>query len=120
MANGSTSPAAPPADPNAASSRTGVAAIVTYILLVQFFSAGAAVITMIATGVKADAVLLALLSGMVGSLTTMVIGAVGFWIGSSVGAKASGDALMERSKRQGEALEQLAGAGPPPPAEPRQ
>jgi hypothetical protein len=37
----------------------------------------------------------------------MLVGAVGFWIGSSVGAKASGDALA-----------QLAGAGPPPPSQP--
>jgi hypothetical protein len=94
------------APPNSAS-RTGVAAIVTYVLLGIFALALLGVFLLISYGVKIDGVTLGVLGGALGTLQTMLVGAVGFWIGSSVGAKASGDALA-----------QLAGAGPPPPSQP--
>lgn len=95
-------------NPVAESARaSSVPAIVTFWLLGIWTLMVLGIFWLVGTKITISVVMFGLLSGVFGTETTLLVGAVGFWVGSSVGAKASGDALA-----------QLAGAGPPPPAAP--
>lgn len=84
-------------------------AIISYLIILQFSMVAFGVFMLIAYAVKVDPAMLTVL----GALVTCVVGGVGivggFWLAGAIGSKA------DRA-----ALRQLAGAGPPPPADPTQ
>lgn len=90
--------------------RTSVAAIVTYWLLLNWTLLGTAVVYLIVVNATITAVMLGVLGGIIGTQSTLTIGAVGFWIGSSLGAKMAGDQIAATQKDGQAALAQLAGA----------
>lgn len=96
--------------------RLSVAAVVTYVALGQF--SFVIISTFVLTAwlaeahrkglpVQVDPLMAGILGTVVAAVISLVSAVVGYWTGSSVAAKASGDALA-----------QLAGAGPQPPASP--
>lgn len=103
----------PPTSPTAHSGagdtnrKDSVAAVVTFWLLGVWTMMVAGVFALVAFKIKLENDAVILLGGMIATQTTLTVGAAGFWLGSSIGSKASGDALA-----------QLAGAGPPPPSQP--
>ena len=82
-------------------------AIISYLLIGNFTFCMIGVFAVIFFKVAVESVML----GVLGSLITAVVGGLtgvgGFWLASSIG-----------SRRDGAAMRQLAGAGPPPPADP--
>lgn len=84
-----------------------VAAVITYILLGQLSLIMVGVFMIIFFNAKVEAVMLGVLGGLITSVTGQAGVAVGFWVGSSSSSKAANAALA-----------QIAGAGPPPPAQP--
>lgn len=109
----------PANDNNPAASPTSVPAIVTFWLLGLWTLTIIATFAIIFLKVQIEGTALGLLAGVIGTTTTLTVGAVGFWVGSSVGAKAAGDEMARQAKTAQEALGQLAGAGPQPPAPPQ-
>lgn len=85
-----------------------VPALITWWLLGLWTLISVAKFAIVASNhVTIDAQVQGFLSNVESTTQNLLLMAVSFWVGSSVGAKASGDALA-----------QLAGAGPPPPAAP--
>ena len=87
--------------------KDSVAAVVTFILLAIWALIIVWILILVSNGVEIEGATLGVLAGVIGTHTTFTSVAVGFWLASSIGAKSSGDALA-----------QLAGAGPPSPAVP--
>ena len=87
--------------------RFSVPAIITYVLLVYFGAMTLGVFCLIWQGKPIEDVMLGVLGGLITFVTSALTGAVGFWLGSSAGAR-----------KASAALQQLAGAGAPPPREP--
>lgn len=89
--------------------KDSVAAVVTFWLLLVWTIIIVWILTLVSLKVPIEGAMLGVLAGLVGTHTTFTATAIGFWLASSIGAKSSGDALA-----------QLAGAGPRPPANPLQ
>lgn len=83
------------------------ASIISYVVLAIFALTVAGVFALVGLKVDVDPVMLTVLGAVVTAVTGSVTGVLGFWMGSSSGAKTSNAALA-----------QLAGAGPAPPATP--
>lgn len=92
---------APPAE------RFGPQALISYFVLGLFGLTGFCIFQLIHDGLEIKPVILGVLGGWIGVLTTATAGVIGYWVGASVGGKAANAALA-----------QLAGAGPPPPSPP--
>jgi hypothetical protein len=107
---------APAPGPNSGSS--SVAAIVTYWLLAIWSGLILGVFLLIANQVKLSDVMLGVLSGLFGTQTTLLVASVSFWVGSTSGANQAQSAIANDAAGKTNALAQLAGAGPQPPAEP--
>lgn len=84
-----------------------VPAIITYFLLGQTTLLIVLVFAIIVLGTKVEGEMIGILGGLISSITGAAGIAVGYWVGSSAGAKSANAAVA-----------QLAGAGPPPPAAP--
>lgn len=106
-------------DNNPAASPKSVPAIVTFWLLGLWTLTIISTFAIIFLKVQIEGTALGLLAGVIGTTTTLTVGAVGFWVGSSVGAKAAGDEMARQAKDAQAALGQLAGVGPQPPAPPQ-
>lgn len=91
---------------------TSTPALITFWLLIQWAMIGGSKLLIVLQGIKLDATLQGFLSNFEGTTQNLLIMAVSFWVGSSVGAKASGDALAERGKQDSAALATIAGAAP--------
>lgn len=102
--------------------RTRITAIVTLGLLVIWLGMVYEVFQLVedlsAKKTLIDTSLYGLLGTIFGTQTVLMTGAVGYWVGTSAGAKTSGDALAESNKNSTAAIAQLARAGAPPPAPP--
>lgn len=83
------------------------AALISYAVLAIFALTVAGVFALIGYKVSVDPVMLTILGAVITAVTAAMTGVLGFWMGSSSGAKTSNAALA-----------QLAGAGAPPPAAP--
>lgn len=92
---------APPTD------RLGVPALISYFIVGMFALTGGLIFQLIHDGIEIKPVILGVLGGWIGVLTTATAGVIGYWTGSSNGSKTANAALA-----------QLAGAGAPPPAQP--
>lgn len=101
-----------------ANSLTSVPAVVTFWLLGLWTLVVVFKFALVAWKVPLSADTEGFLGQVVDTTQNMMLMAVSFWVGSSVGAKASGDALARRGETDSAAIAQLAGAGPPPPAAP--
>lgn len=108
---------AKPIDHSAMSPRS-VPAIVTYWLLAIWSAMILAVFAMVAFQVPIEGVMLGILSGLIGTQTTLLVAAVSFWVGSTVGSRQKGDDAAADATIKTAALAQLAGAGPQPPEKP--
>jgi hypothetical protein len=91
---------------------TSVPALVTFCLLAIDVGMILGVFLLIAYKVTISTVMVGILSGIFGIENTLLTSAVTFWVGSSVGTKAAGDALVESNKVASAAVAQLAGATP--------
>ncbi len=83
------------------------AAAVTFVALGLFGATILGVFVLIVLHLTIEPVMLGVLGTLMGTLTTIVSGAAGYWVGGSSGGKTANAALA-----------QIAGAGPPPPASP--
>lgn len=108
----------PPTHTTAESSRTSVPALVTYWLLAIWSGMVIAVFLMASNDVKIEGVMLAVITGLIGTQTTLLVAAVSFWVGTTYGAKAGAEREADNGRLASAALAQLAGAGPPPPSTP--
>lgn len=107
--------------PTSVSSGTGVGsvpAIVTYWLLLIWSALVGGVFWLILHGNPITDVMLGVLSGLIGTQTTLLVAAVSFWVGSSVGQKQAQDRAATDSTTKTNALAQLAGAGSATPPAP--
>jgi hypothetical protein len=82
-------------------------ALVTFIVLAILALVDAAVFAIVGGRVPVEPAMLTVLGQIQGGAQTLAVGAVAYWVGSSVGSKTAQAALA-----------QLAGAGAPPPADP--
>jgi len=82
-------------------------AIISFIILAMYAVSLIAAFVMAILSIEMKPLIQNTLSGMIGALTVAFAGVVAYWTGSSVGSKTANAALA-----------QLAGAGPPPPADP--
>lgn len=82
-------------------------AIITYIILAYFGCTVVGIFLLIIWKVEVKDTLLGVLGGLILTVTNLVTGAVGYWLGSSSSSKTSSAVVA-----------QLAGAGAPPPADP--
>lgn len=114
----------PPAwQENTHESRTTVPAIVTYALLaiwaVVVLGMGGLIAGMVIFGVKMDAILLNMVSGLFGTTGTLTVAAVSYWVGATVGGKAANEKLGEANRVANETLARMgegaAGAADTPP-----
>jgi len=109
MSNGQSTPP----NPIAQSARaTSVPALVTFWLLAIWTGTITGVFVLVFKAVVVSALLFGLISGVLGTQTTLLVAAVSFWVGSTVGAKAAGDSMAEGNKAAQAALATLAGAPP--------
>ncbi len=92
----------------APSDRASTQALISYAILTIFALTVSAVFWLIFKRIEPSSVMIGVLGGLIGVETTAVSGVIGYWIGASSGGKTANAALA-----------QLAGAGPPPPAEPK-
>jgi len=101
-------------------SRTSVPALVTYWLLGLWTLVIANVFNLVLQGVKIDGILLSLVSGLIGTQTTLLVAAVSFWVGATVGGKQSTERLAEAQKMSSAALAKIAATASPtdPAADP--
>lgn len=88
-----------------------VPALITFILLAIWSGMVGGVFYLVINKVDVGTVMFGLLSGIFVIEQSLLVGAVGFWMGSSIGAKAAGDAMADSSKAGQLALAQIAGAG---------
>lgn len=88
-----------------AESRTSVPALVTYWLLAIWTGVVVAVFVMVAREITIDGILLALVSGLIGTQTTLLVAAISFWVGATQGGKAANERLSEASKLSNAALQ---------------
>lgn len=109
---------AKPAEDHGAFSAKSVPAIVTFWLLAIWTLMIVAMFALVGFKVAIEGVLLGLLSGIIGTQTTLLVAAVSFWVGSTVGARQASDKAANENAKSTAALAQLAGAGAPPPAPP--
>jgi hypothetical protein len=93
-----------------------VPALVTFWLLGVWAGMIVGVFSLVASGVTVSTVMFGLLSGIFGTETTLLVAAVSFWVGSTVGSRASGDAIAESGKVSAAALAKIAGGAPAPDA----
>lgn len=93
----------------AAAPREGAStpAVVTFAVLAILALVDAAVFAIVGLHVSVEPAMLTVLGQIQGGAQTLAVGAVAYWVGSSVGSKTAQAALA-----------QLAGAGAPPPADP--
>lgn len=82
-------------DPTQTTDRTSTAAIVTYVVLGQFFAVLVGVFALIAAGVKVDPVMLGVLGGLITATVASVSAVVGYWVGASAGGKTANAALAQ-------------------------
>lgn len=87
--------------------RFSVPAILAYLCLGQMILFGVALFRLIEMKIHLDAVVVGLLGAFFTSITSNAALALGYHLGASVGGKTANAALA-----------QIAGAGPPPPADP--
>lgn len=87
--------------------RLSVPAILAYVCLAQLTMFGLALFWLIGAKIHLDAVVVGLLGAFFTSITSNAALALGYHLGASVGGKTANAALA-----------QIAGAGPPPPADP--
>jgi hypothetical protein len=97
---------------------SSVPAIVTFWLLLIWSGQNAGLFAMTVYKIELNAVLSGILQNVLGTTGTLLVAAVSFWVGSTVGARASGDALAESNKAASTALSTLAGAPPIKPSDP--
>ena len=90
-----------------------VPALVTYWLLAIESGTLIGVFWLIWSKALVTTIMFGLLSGLLGIQNTLLTAAVSFWVGSTVGAKASGDALAASNMAATSAVATLAGAPPP-------
>jgi hypothetical protein len=90
---------------------TSATAIISYLLIGCFLLIATMVWILIAYRVQVDPAMLTVLGAIVTAAVTALGVVGGFWLASSIGSR------ME-SKASNAAMRQLAGAGPPPPADP--
>jgi len=94
-------PGPPNPEPGTAS-RTSVAAIVTYCLLGTWALMVFGLFTLVWFQVAIDSTQMALIGAVFGTEQTLLVAAVTFWVGSTQGAKALGDAMAQSAaKAQG-------------------
>lgn len=95
-----------------------VPAIITYALLLIWILTAAGMYNLIVGQVQINSVYVGILGTILGTDQTLLVAAISFWVGTTSGAKSSGDALAKSNEAGSSALAQLAGAGPQPPALP--
>jgi hypothetical protein len=113
-----TAAAAPSSSAVLAARPTSVPAIVTFWLLGVFTLTVIGVFVLIADRVQLNTIMFGLLTGLIATETTLLTGACGFWLGSSIGAKASGDAIADSNKAAAGALAKIAASAAPPSENP--
>jgi hypothetical protein len=91
---------------------TSTPALVTWWLLALWSGITVANYSLAAWAVKVDAILQGLISNTQNLTGTVLVAAVSFWVGSTVGARASGDAIAESGKVSAAALAKIAGGAP--------
>lgn len=110
----------PAPQPQAASAKS-VPALITFWLLGLWSAIIAAKFVLVAVGVwgqqgtvtfAIDATVQTFLSNAESTTQNLLIMAVSFWVGTTVGAKALGDTLAESNKAGATALATIAGAAP--------
>lgn len=92
-----------------------VPALVTWWLLAIWTVMVSGVFVLTGLRVSIEGVMLGVLSGIIGTQTTLLVASVSFWVGSTVGAKQQSANAAADNTIKTAALAQLAGAGPPPP-----
>lgn len=97
-----------PPPPHDNESRLSVPAIVTYWLLFIWSGIVLGVFLLVAHGITIDGILLALVSGLIGTQTTLLVAAVSFWVGATVGGKQANERLSQASAISSAALERIA------------
>ena len=95
-------------------SRTSVPAIVTYWLLAIWTGIIVGVFNLVLRGVTIDGILLSLVSGLIGTQTTLLVASVSFWVGATVGGKQANERLAKAQEVSNAALSKLAGDGSKP------
>lgn len=98
--------------------RTFITAAVTFLLLIVWAGMVGGVFYLVTHKAQLDSILYGLLGTIFGTESTLLVAAISYWVGTTAGAKSSADAMAETNRTSGAALAQLAGAGPPPPAQP--
>lgn len=93
-----------------------VPSLVTFWLLGIWTLMIGGVFFLAALRVPIEGVMLGVLSGVIGTQTTLLVAAVSYWVGSTQGAKNAQERAANDNKEAQKVIAQLAGAGPPPPA----
>jgi len=113
VSNGATVPARTASPPSAAS-LTSVAAVVTFILLAIDATEIFGVFGLVLSRVEVNTFLSSVITGILASTNTLLVMATSYWVGSTTGAKATGDAIAASNLAATTAVATLAGAPPKP------
>jgi hypothetical protein len=81
-----------------------VPAIVTYWLLLIWSGLIWAVVDMVVHKVEISGIMLAVLTGLIGTQTTLLVASVSFWVGATMGGKQANERLAEASRIANETL----------------
>lgn len=85
-----------------------VPALVTFWLLAIWTLVIIGVFSMAAARIPIEGVMLGVLSGIIGTQTTLLVAAVSFWVGSNVGAKQARDSAAKDNDAKTAVIAQLA------------
>lgn len=99
-----------------ADDRLSVPALVTYWLLAIWTGLICAVVYMVVQKVEISGIMLAVLTGLIGTQTTLLVAAVSFWVGATMGGKQANERLSEASRIANETLARQAEGTMPRPA----
>ncbi len=98
-------------DKGETASQFSVPALVTYWLLGIWTLVIGSVFQLVHDKIMIDGVLLALVSGIIGTQTTLLVAAVSFWVGATVGGKEANERMGKANEVATAALTTIAAAG---------